>query len=575
MPMQTFDVVVLGTGVAGLVAAVASHDRGATVGLFEKGDLVGGTTAMSGGVAWLPNNRIGRAAGFEDSRAQSLAYLRSLSNGMAIDAMLEAFVDGTPEMIDWLESSTPVRFQFCKIPDYHPERPGGLPGGGRSVEAAPFSLLELGPWADRITTGQYSELANGDVHIATVESPRAGGSGVIADDELQFRRKTRTNTKGRALVGALLKACLDRGIAPVTEARARELLIESGRVVGVRIEKDGQMHHVVARRGVVIATGGFEWDAELRRAFLRGPIEYPTSAPTNAGDGLKLAMRVGAMLGSMREAWWMPVIKIPGELQYGQQKVVMILRERSLPGCIMVNRRGRRFCNEATNYNSLGAAFHHFDPVMFDYANIPCWLVFDRTYVDKYGFWKIPPAGEMPDWVARADTPAALARSLGIDADNLVEALKQWNRNVAIGRDPDYGRGDSAYDGWNGDATLYPHRDSTLGPIEEPPFYAVELHASTLGTKGGPQTDRRGAVLNVDGQTIPGLYAAGNAMSAPTGTVYAGAGGTIGPALVFGYLAGRAAAEAAGSEAASAIDWSDLFDRLNLQRSALRKPCVE
>jgi 3-oxosteroid 1-dehydrogenase len=540
--IERFDVIVLGTGVAGLVAALAAHDQGARVGLFEKGSLVGGTTGMSGGVAWLPNNRIGRAAGYPDSREQSLTYLRSLSNGMALDAMLEAFVDGTAEMIDWLESSTPVRFQFCKIPDYHPERPGGLPGGGRAVETVPFSLEPLGPWADRITSGQYSELANGDVYISTVESPRAGGSGVIAEEELQRRRKTRTNSKGRALIGALLKACLDRGIVPATEARAQELLVEGGRIVGARIEKNGQMCTVHAGRGVVIATGGFEWDPELLRAFLRGPIEYPPSVPTNTGDGLKMAMRVGAMLGGMREAWWMPVIKIPGELQYGKQKVSIILRERSLPGCIMVNRRGRRFCNEATNYNSLGAAFHHFDPVSFDYANIPCWLLFDQSYVDKYGFWRIPPAGEMPDWVSRGDTPTALAQSLGIDADALGETLAQWNRNVVLGRDPDYGRGDSAYDGWNGDAKLYPHRDSTLGPITASPFYAVPLHASTLGTKGGPQTDRYGAVLNVDGNVIPGLYAAGNAMSAATGMVYAGAGGTIGPALVFGYLAGRRAA---------------------------------
>jgi hypothetical protein len=169
-------------------------------------------------------------------------------------------------------------------------------------------------------------------------------------------------------------------------------------------------------------------------------------------------------------------------------------------------------------------------------------LLFDQSYVDKYGFWRIPPAGEMPDWVSRGDTPTALAQSLGIDADALGETLAQWNRNVVLGRDPDYGRGDSAYDGWNGDAKLYPHRDSTLGPITASPFYAVPLHASTLGTKGGPQTDRYGAVLNVDGNVIPGLYAAGNAMSAATGMVYAGAGGTIGPALVFGYLAGRRAA---------------------------------
>jgi len=252
-----------------------------------------------------------------------------------------------------------------------------------------------------------------------------------------------------------------------------------------------------------------------------------------------MAMSVGALLGSMPEAWWMPVIRIPGKLQYGQQKVSMVLRERSLPGCILINRRGRRFCNEATNYNSLGAAFHHFDPVSFDYVNLPCWLLFDQAYVNKYGFWEIPPGGEMPDWIARDGNLHSLARSLGIDATGIAETVTRWNRNVVDGSDTDFARGDSAYDGWNGDSDLYPDRASTLGKIEVGPFYAVQLHASTLGTKGGPQTDCSGAVLNMDGRTIPGLYAAGNAMAAATGMAYAGAGGTIGPAMVFGYLAGR------------------------------------
>ncbi len=179
-------------------------------------------------------------------------------------------------------------------------------------------------------------------------------------------------------MGALLQACLDRGIEPLTGARAKDLVVDDGRVTGVRFESGDE---VDAERGVVVATGGFEWDRDLVRAFLRGPMTSPTSMPTNTGDGLRMLMRVGAALGVMSEAWWVPAIEIPGEELYGHQRARLILRERTLPGSIMVNRRGRRFANEATNYNALGGAFHQFDPTRFEYANLPCWLIFDHAYL--------------------------------------------------------------------------------------------------------------------------------------------------------------------------------------------------
>lgn len=541
--MNQYDVVVLGTGATGLLAALTAHESGARVGLFEKSDMVGGTTAMSGGVAWLPNNPQAAAAGIEDSEEEALRYLESLSHGMTDSALLAALVRNGPEMIDWVEQHTSLRFWPCKIPDYHPEHPGGKPGGGRSLEPSLFSFLELGDWADRVITGQYSDPETGDVYLSTGESPRAGGSGVIAPEVMAERRKLRVNGRGRALVGHLLKACLDRGIVPETGARARELVREAGRVNGVVFEMQGERYAVQAARGVVIATGGFEFDRDLVKAFLRGPMKYPASIPTNTGDGLRMGMQVGAMLGNMREAWWVPVLAIPGETRHGVQRTSLVLRERSLPGAILVNREGKRFCNEAANYNALGGAFHQFDPVKFGFKNLPCWLVFDQAYVDAYGFWEVPPGGALPEWVARGATPAELAARIGIDAGNFDQTITRWNSHVSEGHDPDFQRGDSAYDGWNGDITRYPDRSSTLGPLSAGPFYAAPLHSSTLGTKGGLQTDSEATVLNVFGQRIPGLYAAGNAMSGVTGMVYGGAGGTLGPALVFGYLAGRAAAK--------------------------------
>lgn len=542
MECKEFDVVVLGTGAAGLVAALAAHDAGARVGVFEKADVIGGTTALSGGVCWMPCNHLAAAAGLHDSRADALTYLRSLSHGMIQDELAEALVDGTSEVLRYLECNTSLRFQLVPIPDYHAERPGGKPQGGRSIEPTTTAFDELGDWGGRIGIGQFSDPETGDVYLTTLDSPRGGGSGRIDAAELEHRRVRRINGRGRGMVGGLLKACLARGIEPVTGARGTELIREGARVVGVRIATRDGSHDVMAHRGVVLATGGFEWNPELVTSFLRGPMHHPASIPTNTGDGLKMAMRVGAQLGNMREAWWMPAAIIPGVQQYGEQKVALILRERALPGTIMVNQQGRRFVNEATNYNAIAGAFHQLDPARFDYSNLPCWIIFDSRMVRDYGFLDVPAGGAMPGWVTSDPTLTGLADQLDIPATALQATVTRWNSQVAAGSDPDFGRGDSAYDGFNGDITRYPGKTSTLGTIGVAPFYALALESSTLGTKGGPRTDRHGAVLDVDGQVIAGLYAAGNAMAGPTGMVYGGAGGTLGPAIVFGYAAGRRAA---------------------------------
>jgi succinate dehydrogenase/fumarate reductase flavoprotein subunit len=532
-----FDVVVLGTGAAGLTAAMAAHDAGAHVGLYEKYGKVGGTTGLSGGVVWLPINRFAAAAGVNDSRDEALAYLNALSNGMLSPEMAEAFVDTGPETVDWLEASTPLRLQLVPgFPDYHPERPGGKPRGGRSIEPKIFAYESLGEWADRVT--------GVETPMTISESPIGGGTGVLSDDALRERARGRQQGCGRALVGALLKGCLDRGIVPVTDARARALIVEEGRVVGVRIDTGEGVIEARASRGVILATGGFEWNAELTRDFLRGPIRNPPSLPSNTGDGLKMAMKAGARLGNMREAWWVPVARLPGLNPYGEQAVTLVLRERTLPRSIMVNRMGARFTNEAANYNALGAAFHQMDVSRFDYANQPCWVIFDAGFVRRYGGYGCAP-GTIPDWVIRADTLTELAARLGLPEGTLEATVARWNRQAANLRDDDFGRGTSAYDGWCGDQRLHPHPSATIGPIEEGPFHAVELMGSCLGTNGGPRTTIDGEVVDTDNQVIQGLFAAGNAMASPTGMIYGGAGGTLGPALVFGYRAGRRAGSSA------------------------------
>jgi 3-oxosteroid 1-dehydrogenase len=535
--METFDVVVLGTGAAGLTAALAAADAGASVGLFEKAPLIGGTTCLSSAVAWLPNNRFAAAAGVQDSREDALAYLESLSHGLILPEMAEAFVDNVAPMLDWLESRTPLHMRLVAgFPDYHPEHPGGKPQGGRSIEPELFSFDQLGAWADQLI-GKTRPMMVG-------ETPIGGGTGFLSPEVEAQRSNERIEGLGRAMVGALLRGCLDHGIEPVVNARARELVTTDGRVTGVRFDGPDGPFEVSARGGVVIATGGFEWDKGLVRDFLRGPMEYPATVPTNTGDGLRMAMKVGAMLGNMREAWWVPVCQLPGQQTYGEQAVYLVQRERTVPRSIMVNRDGVRFTNEASNYNALGGAFHQLDASRFDYINSPCWVVYDAGHVAEYGGFGSPPGGEVPSWITRASSLGELAELIGVPGDALESTVAQWNGYVLDGDDPDFGRGNSAFDGYVGDRRYYPDKGCTFGLLDTAPYYAVQLHSSTLGTKGGPRTNTGSAVLNVDGDVIPGLYAAGNAMAGPTGMVYGGAGGTLGPALVFGYLAGLGAAGA-------------------------------
>ena len=543
--METFDVVVLGTGAAALTAAIRASAAGASVGLFEKADTVGGTSAWSGGMVWIPMNPHMASLGISDSRSEVLTYLGSLSHGLIDMDLAAALIDAGPEVVTWLERNTPVRFQIIKdFPDYHPEHPGAKPGGGRSMECPLFPFDSLGPWRERVTVGPQ---LSGNIMMSETSLGRGAPHGVDPA-ELERRKVHDERGAGQGLIGALLRGCLDRGIEPRTGMRAVELLREGRRITGVRFSGASGPVDVGALRGVVIATGGFEWDPELVRSFIRGPLARSASVPTNTGDGLKMAMRVGAALGTMREAWWVPIIDVPvGDRMAAWQ----VNGERTRPHCIMVNASGRRFTNEAANYNALGAAFHVIDVSSFSYVNHPAWMIFDRHYLTRYGLAGYRGAGSTPSWLTSASSVASLAAAAGIPAVALEETVARWNSISASGRDLDFGRGDSAHDRWWGDPAFGPGPGATLGPLDTPPFYAVQVYSGVLGTKGGPRTDGNGQVLDVDGQPIPGLYAAGNAMASVMGMTYGGAGGTLGPGVVFGYLAGRHAASGGSGGAGS------------------------
>jgi succinate dehydrogenase/fumarate reductase flavoprotein subunit len=530
------DVVVLGTGAAGMTAALAAHEGGARVALLEKSALVGGTTAVSGGVVWVPNNHHLANVGIDDSRDEALVYIRRLADGRSEDALIERFVDTAPEMLAWVEKQTSLRFAaLARYPDYHPEFAGGKPGG-RSLDPGLFDANELGAWKPKLRRSPVFGMTAMSVTEAT-------DWGVFSKPlKLPFKVLGERYAKGYvcyggALAGRLLKALLERSIEPLLAHQARELLVEEGRVAGVRAEHDGREVFVRARRGVVLASGGFEWNRALAAQFLGGVVTHPNSPPTNDGDGLRMAMTVGADLANMSEAWWCPSLVIPGEEYDGRQLHRGDFATRSMPHTIIVNRRGRRFVNEAQNYNDLMKAFFAFEPNAYERPNLPAWLVFDHAYLEKYALMTLMPGQAAPDWLERADTLDDLAHKIGVDARGLAQTVDRFNGFAVEGVDRDHGRGESLYDRFYGDPDHTP--SPNLGTIAKKPFYALQVHPGAIGTKGGARVNADAQVLRADGTTIAGLYAAGNAMAGVTGPGYPGAGATIAAAMTFGFLAGR------------------------------------
>lgn len=520
------DVLVIGSGAAGMTAALTAAANGAHVILAEKAPTVGGTSAVSGGIAWIPAHD--RAADDPLPVEDALAYLSALSNGYNEDELIEVFVRTGARMIEVVEANSELRFEIAPgYSDYKPEHPGGRARGGRSLSPLPYKLTRLPAGAPGIT-----EFPKDFSNVGFDAETRARLNAASADLD-------QVAVAGQALIASLLHGLLDLGVDIRTGWRGRRLTVDGGRITGAEfLTADGE-GTITASRGVILAGGGFEWDPTLVKAFLRGPMRGPVSPPNNTGDALRMAMGVGAALGNMREAWWVPVIKIPGDTIEGHPRSRSVRLERTRPRSIMVNAAGRRFVNEASDYNSMGGAFHQIEVSTFTFANDRAWIVFDRAHLDSYGFLAVPPGGAAPEWYNESADLDELARRTGIDAGGLHATVAEWNVHASDLDDPQFHRGKSAYDGYWGDPNASTTAGRTIGPLDAPPFYAVPVEAGAMGTKGGPQTDADARVQHVDGGAIPGLYAAGNAMASPMGMAYGGAGGTIGPAMVFGYRAGH------------------------------------
>jgi len=533
--MET-DVVAMGSGGSGLTAAITAHDEGCKVIVIEKSDKVGGTTAISGGGVWIPLNHLSIKKGHDDSRESVLVYAKNLAKGRASDDLVEKYIDTGPEMVKYLEENTPLKFEVSLMPDYHPEMKGAHKGDqSRTLGPMLFDSNELGESFTKLRRGLLPSYPL--LMTETAAMGRASRASQLNPQLIAGRMQKGFVGFGGGLVGALYKGCLDRGIDPLLNTRGLELITENQKVVGLKAQKDKADIFIKTNKGVILASGGFEWNEDLKASFLPGPISHPNTPPSNEGDGLVMAMAVGAGLGNMSEPWGWTSMSVPGEEYDGRQASRNSLVERTMPHCIMVNREGKRFVNEAASYNDHFKSFWILDANTCEYVNIPAWHVFDQQYKDKYSVLGIMAGQELPDWVDRAETIEELSQKAGIDSDGLKSTVKRFNSFAVEGIDSDFYRGESVYDQYWADGDHGPN--PALGTIEKPPFYAVPAYPGTLGTKGGPKTNTNAQVLNVGGEPIAGLYAAGNVMASVTGPSYWGGGSTIGPGMVFGYIAAK------------------------------------
>jgi 3-oxosteroid 1-dehydrogenase len=525
------DVVVLGSGAAGLAAATTASDAGAQVLVLEKASLIGGTAGVSGGIIWAPVNRLAAQAGLDDTREEALTYIRRLTLGREPDPeLVEVFVDRASEAIAYLEERTPLKLMVSEaFTDYYADLPGGKRGGGRSLEPRPFDArTELGPWAAKLRTSPHM------ARLTMAEGATILQGGEIPGGLAEQRERDDVRVLGPGLVAALFRGLLDRGVEVQTDTRALDLVVVDRRVIGVRCEHDGESELIAARRGVILACGGFEWNAEMVRAFIGEPIE-PMSPPHNEGDGHRMAMEAGAALANMTAFWGQPALHDP-EVEFEGHRLIQMGGSRAFPGVIVVNRAGRRFVNEAVSYQDFPKVVGAYDPVAVDHPNEDHWMIFDQTVKDRATILpSVPPGAAAPEWILRADTVRDLATQAGIDADGLQETVKRWNESVSQGDDPQFHRGTLWYEAFMSGG---PQKGACLGPVSTGPFYAARLVHGALGTSGGARIDADGRVRNMRGGFVDGLYAAGTVSASVLGDAYPGGGATLGPALTFGYLAG-------------------------------------
>ncbi|MBF6236181.1 3-oxosteroid 1-dehydrogenase [Nocardia otitidiscaviarum] len=559
---HSYDVVVVGSGAAGMTAALTAAHHGLRAVLIEKAAHYGGSTARSGGGVWIPGNKALKAAGRPDDREEARTYLHSIIGDVVPADRIDTYIDRGAEAFDFVLDHTPLKMKWVPgYSDYYPEAPGGR-GEGRSCEPKPFNAKILGEERFKLEP----PYAKAPLNVVVMQADfvrlnliRRHPKGIMRAMRVGARTYLAKWTgkhilgMGQAIIAAMRKGLMDANVPVLLETPMTKLIVENGRVVGVEALRDGKPVVFRARYGVVLGSGGFEHNAEMRTKYQRQPIgtEWTTGAAANTGDGIIAGMEAGGAVDFMEDAWWGPTIFKGGKPWFA-------LAERNLPGTIMVNADGKRFGNESAPYVEAVHTMYGGEYGQGDGPgeNIPAWLVFDQRYRNRYIFAGLQPGQRIPsrwmenDNIVKADTLAELAARIGVPAANLTATVERFNSFADTGVDEDFGRGKSHYDRYYGDPTVKPN--PCLAALVQGPFYAAKMVPGDLGTKGGLVADTAGRVLREDGTVIEGLYASGNTATPAMGHTYAGPGATIGPAITFAYLAVLdIAAKAKQSEAAA------------------------
>lgn len=538
------DVVVVGSGGAGLTAALTAARAGARVLVLEKAPGLGGTTIFSGALAWIPNNHLMARAGIKDSVFDALAYMKECLGDDTDRPRRLAFLESGPEMIRFVEANSPLRFKLTPAPDSFAEKPYGLIQG-RNIEPLPLNPSILKEWKRLLLNSPFRIGVPVTLGEAFAYTTAASGSmvtllaGLKLGPRYLWRKMTGKLSLGPALVAGLLQGCKQAGVAVMVGTPADELITDNSRVVGVKTLQKGRKRFFQAHHGVILATGGFEWNHDMVKRYLPGPFDYPITSPFCTGDGHRMAQTVGARLGQMDKFMaWSVGFTNGRNTFHGAKLGIFINALLNNPHCIVVNRVGLRFVNEAS-HNAAQVNFY-IDPETGQQPNRPAWSIFDSQWRRKYAEkdMGLTPNKPDPHWLLRADSVPRLAAKAGIDAPGLAATIRQFNHYAKKGRDEDFQRGENAYDRH---FVAKSSGNPNLGSIDQPPYYAVRIHASTVGTKGGPITDEHCRVLDEKGAAIPGLLAAGTIAATIIGPITISSSSAIGLVMTQGYIAGKEA----------------------------------
>ncbi len=547
------DVLVVGSGAGGMLNALVAASNRNDVLIIEKAPLWGGSSATSGAGIWIPGSHIAKEAGFDDNLDDAYKYIRALSADNVPDENIRAYIDQAAPMLKWLVDNTPVDYLAFPYPDYHAENPGGSPEGFRTHMPLPLHGRDLGKDVRTLRFANPAASLFGylnwhfdETHAILYRQP-GWFIGLVKSLarywlDLPFRftsRKDRRLTLGNSLAGGLRMALNEKNVPLWLESPLVELIEAGGKVEGAIVNHKGQDIRVKARKGVVLAAGGFEKNAQMREENL--PLypnaPYSGGVTSNTGDSIRAGMAIDADTMNMQSTWAAPVFYIPGE-DRGRLSTI----ERALPGCIMVNQKGERYLNEAASYHVTGQDMARRHKEHGDSS--PSWMIFDNKYRQTFPMGPLYPI--VPNWLhkkgirsilKKAGTIEGLAQKIDVDPSSLATTLARFNENAAKGVDLDFHRGEAAYDRMYGDPRQQPNPN--LRPLSKGPYYAMPIYPGDIGTNGGLLTNDKAQVIKKNGEPIDGLYAIGNNAASSMGESYPGAGVTIGPALTFGYIAAR------------------------------------